>query len=121
MKATRNKRKNNNSKSNDEINKSDDSYDKNNLEKIKSSFSDDLSDDSNSNDEIARKINAIKEKSQNDLLEEENQNEIYQRDKIKKQKYDKKIKEDKFNDYFDSYNNKIDDYYEVNYPEISKF
>ena len=121
MKGTRNKRKINSSISEDEFNKSNNFSDNNNLEKINDSLSDDFSDDSNLGDEIDRKINAAKEKSQNNLLKEENQDEFYQKDKIKKQKYEKKIKKDKFNDYFDSYNNKIDDYYEVNYPELSKY
>ena len=121
MKGTRNKRKINSSISEDEFNKSNNFSDNNNLEKINDSLSDDFSDDSNLGDEIDRKINAAKEKSQNNLLKQENQDEFYQKDKIKKQKYEKKIKKDKFNDYFDSYNNKIDDYYEVNYPELSKY
>ena len=121
MKGTRNKRKNTNSKSEDELNKSDDSaFKKDNLEKIKSGLSDDLSDDASCDEEIDRKINAVIEKSKNNLYEEENQKENYKNDKIKKQKYDKKLKKNQFNDYFDSYTN-FDDYYEVNYPELSKY
>ena len=65
MKGTRNKRKINSSISEDEFNKSNNFSDNNNLEKINDSLSDDFSDDSNLGDEIDRKINAAKEKSQN--------------------------------------------------------
>ena len=87
-------------------------------------FDSDLADNSDISDEIENRINMIYNKSQkNPLLEKKGENFVYEeeKEKKKKEKYDKKIMRDIFNDYFESSCNKIDDYYEVNYPNLSKY
>ena len=87
----------------------------------KNSFDDDSSDDSSINDEIEQKISSICERNKNNFLSQENTNEIdTKNDKKKTQKIGKKTKKNNFNDFFEA-NNKIDDYYEVNYPELNKY
>ena len=87
----------------------------------KNSFDDDSSDNSSINDEIEQKISSICERNKNNFLSQENTNEIdTKNDKKKTQKSGKKTKKNNFNDFFEA-NNKIDDYYEVNYPELNKY
>ena len=125
MKGSRNKKAK-------EISKSAKDYDKeksvdgksidfDNNNENKNSFDDDLSDDSSINDEIEQKISSICEKNKNNFLSQENTNKIdTKNDKKKTQRYDKESKKNNFNDFFEA-NNKIEDYYEVNYPELNKY
>ena len=86
----------------------------------------DFIDNSDMSDEIEKKIDSIYDRNKNTRLNSgKNDNMLYNLDgkdeKKKKEKYDKKIMKNYFNDYFDASHNKIEDYYEVNYPELSKY
>ena len=85
----------------------------------------DFLDNSDMSDEIEKKIDSIYEKNkggrQNSGKEENELFGLGKDEKKKKEKYEKKIMKNNFNDYFDASNNKIEDYFEVNYPELNKY
>ena len=86
----------------------------------------DFLDNSDLSDEIEKKLDSIYDRNKTNRLNSgKNDNMLYKQDgkeeKKKKEKYDKKIMKNSFNDYFDASHNKIEDYYEVNYPELNKY
>ena len=121
MNKSRNKNNQSNSESEKDIDMSNnlDQYQKNNDSDEEESF-----DNSDISDEIEKKINSICERNKN-LKSGKNENNFLNQglndEKKKKEKYDKKIMKKNFNDYFDASHNKIEDYYEVNYPELNKY
>ena len=120
MNKSRNKNNQSNSESEKDIDMSNSlgQFQKNN-DSDEESF-----DNSDISDEIEKKINTICERNKN-LKSGKNENNFLNQglndEKKKKEKYDKKIMKKNFNDYFDASHNKIEDYYEVNYPELNKY
>lgn len=121
MQKSRNKKPKSNSGSEKDIDNDnniniDDQLEKNDL--LDEDFNSDMS------DEIEKKIDTIYERNKRSNLGKK-ENNFYNQDgkeeKKKKEKYEKKIMRNYFNDYFDASSNKIDDYYEVNYPELNKY
>ena len=120
MNKSRNKNLSSNSESDNDIdmNNNTSQFQKNN------ESDEDFFDNSDFSDEIEKKIDSIYERNKN-LKSGKNENNFLNQgindEKKKKEKYDKKIMKDYFNDYFDASHNKIEDYYEVNYPELNKY
>jgi hypothetical protein len=83
----------------------------------------DFINNSDISEQIEKKLDSIYEKGY--LSANKFANNLYDKgekeEKKKKEKYDKKIMYNYFKDYFDASHNKIEDYYEVNYPELSKY
>jgi len=83
----------------------------------------DFINNSDMSEEIGNKIDSIFEKGYQSANKFESN--LYDKgvkeEKKKKEKYEKKIMYNYFKDYFDASHNKIEDYYEVNYPELSKY
>ena len=80
----------------------------------------DYIDNSDMSDEIEKKIESIYERNKNSHIKTgKDDNDFFddkgKEEKKKREKYDKKIMKNNFNDYFDASHNKIEDYYEVNY------
>lgn len=94
---------------------------------LKDDKSDDLEFINNSDfsDEIDQKINDIYEKNKDRKQITPRKESLMEIDKkgneIKKKKYDKKIMAQNFNDYFDASHKDIEDYYQVNYPELNNY
>ena len=120
MNKSRNKNLSSNSESDNDIdmNNNTGQFQKNN------ESDEDFFDNSDFSDEIEKKIDSIWERNKN-LKSGKNENNFLNQgindEKKKKEKYDKKIMKNYFNDYFDASHNKIEDYYEVNYPELNKY
>ena len=120
------KSKQNSSSENDlDIDNNIDIDDQNQFEK-NDILDEDFIDNSDISDEIEKKIDSICDRNKNNRLNSgKNDNMLYKPDgkveKKKKEKYDKKKMKNSFNDYFDASHNKIEDYYEVNYPELNKY
>ena len=129
MKESRNKGKKKNNKSDESLDYKKDSadakdFDLDNINEDKNSFDDDYSEDSDISDEINKKINSIYDKNKSFLESNNNNNnneEVNKNDVKKKIKYEQKIMGNKFNEYFDAEQKKIEDYYEVNYPGLNKY
>ena len=129
MKESRNKGKKKNNKSDESLDYKKDSadakdFDLDNINEDKNSFDDDYSEDSDISDEINKKINSIYDKNKIFLESNNNNNnneEVNKNDVKKKIKYEQKIMGNKFNEYFDAEQKKIEDYYEVNYPGLNKY
>ncbi len=86
----------------------------------------DYIDNSDMSDEIEKKIESIYERNKNSHIKTgKDDNDFFddkgKEEKKKREKYDKKIMKNNFNDYFDASHNKIEDYYEVNYPELNNY
>ena len=126
MDKSRNKKSNSNSASKDDLNldnnygsniDADEQFQKN------ENLDEDYIDESDMSEEIEQKIDLVYEKNKKNINNKEN-NAIFQdikEEKKKKEKYDKKIMKNNFNDYFEASSNKIEDYYEVNYSELNKY
>ena len=85
----------------------------------------DYDDNSDISDSIERRIDSIYERNKNNRLnsirDEKNLYSKGEKEEKRKEKYEKKIMNNYFNDYFEASHNKIEDYYEVNYPELNKY
>ena len=85
----------------------------------------DYDDNSDISDDIERRIDSIYERNKNNRLnsirDEKNLYSKGEKEEKRKEKYEKKIMNNYFNDYFEASHNKIEDYYEVNYPELNKY
>ena len=103
-----------NSSSSEEFNKADENNSENNSE----NYIDE--DEQNDSEEIDQQLENVTQRLRNKEKKIVTQTDVIN-SKKEKEKYDKKIMENDFKDYFDS--NKVDheDYYEVNYPELSKY
>ena len=122
MQKSRNKNPQSNSESDKDIDNDNNLDIDDQLEKNDDLLNEDFNSDFS--DEIEKKIDSIYERNRKPNLNKKENNFYSQNvkdEKKKKEKYDKKIMKNSFNDYFDASSNKIDDYYEVNYPELNKY
>ena len=126
MHKSRNKKNKSNSESENDLDL-DNNLDLDDEQIQKNDDSDeDFIDNSDMSDEIEKKIESIYERNKNNRINSGNDdNNIFNNkgkdEKKKKEKYEKKIMKKNFNDYFDASHNKIEDYYEVNYPELNNY
>ena len=129
MNKSRNKKSKSNSESENNIdidNNQDNNIDMDKQYQKDENIDEDDFDYSDMSDEIEQKIDSIRGRNKRDRthMNYNENNFIFQdtkEEKKKKEKYDKKIMKNNFNDYFDASSNKIDDYYEVNYPELNSY
>lgn len=125
-----NKSRNTKNKSNSESEQDLDLYNNSDLDDQfhKNNDSDeDFSDNSDLSDEIEKKIDSIvyEKNKGNRKNSGKDENNFFgsggKDEKKKKEKYEKKIMKENWADYFEASHNKIEDYYQVNYPELNKY
>ena len=125
MHKTRNKNNKSNSESDNDLDL-DKSLDLDEPIQKNNDSDEDFIDNSDMSDEIEKKIESIYERNRNSNIKTgKDDNDFFdikgKEEKKKKEKYEKKIMKNNFNDYFDASHNKIEDYYEVNYPELNNY
>ena len=122
MSKTKNKKNNVNTESEKDLDILQDLDLDNQIQKDEDSDEDYIN-NSDMSEEIGNRIDSIFEKGYQSANKFESN--LYDKgakeEKKKKEKYEKKIMYKQFKDYFDASHDKIEDYYEVNYPELSKY